>query len=80
MSQPTLSLTVSLGDQLFTQTKSVGIFNLSLGLVEQLARRPEVSRLTVLANHTLAGRLPDTLDVRWHDAPARGRPSATGVT
>ncbi|MFA6543563.1 MAG: glycosyltransferase [Limisphaerales bacterium] len=73
MSQPTLRLTVSLADQLFTQTKSVGIFNLSLGLVEQLARRPEVSRLTVLANRTLAGRLPDTLDVRWHDAPARGR-------
>ncbi|KAF0176858.1 MAG: mtfB [Limisphaerales bacterium] len=68
-----LTLTCSLADQLFVQTKSVGIFNLSLGLVEQLARRPEISRLTVLANRTLAGRLPGSLDVRWHDAPARGR-------
>lgn len=68
-----LTLTVSLADQLFAQTKSVGIFNLSLGLVEQLARRPEISRLTVLANRTLVDRLPDTLDVRWHNAPARGR-------
>lgn len=68
-----LNLTVSLADQLFAQTKSVGIFNLSLGLVEQLARRPGLSRLTVLANRTLAERLPTTLDVRWHDAPTRGR-------
>lgn len=68
-----LTLTCSLADQLFAQTKSVGIFNLSLGLVEQLARRPEIARLTVLANRTLTGRLPGPLDVRWHDAPARGR-------
>lgn len=73
MKPPPLNLTVSLADQLFAQTKSVGIFNLSLGLVEQLARRSELSRLTVLANRTLAGRLATTLDVRWHDAPARGR-------
>ncbi|MEN9573664.1 MAG: hypothetical protein RL514_1519 [Verrucomicrobiota bacterium] len=73
MKPPPLNLTVSLADQLFAQTKSVGIFNLSLGLVEQLARRPEFFRRTVLANRTLAGRLPATLDVRWHDAPTRGR-------
>lgn len=40
MPPPTLSLTVSLADQLFAQTKSVGILNLSLGLVEQLAGGP----------------------------------------
>lgn len=68
-----LTLTCSLADQLFVQTKSVGIFNLSLGLVKQFARRPEISRLTVLANRTLADRLPENLDVRWHNAPSRGR-------
>ncbi|MBI5799866.1 MAG: glycosyltransferase [Verrucomicrobia bacterium] len=73
MKPTSLNLTVSLADQLFAQTKSVGIFNLSLGLVEQLAHRSEFSRLTVLANRTLAGRLPTTLDTRWHDTPARGR-------
>ncbi len=73
MPPPPLSLTVSLADQLFSQTKSIGIFNLSLGWVEQIARRPEISHLTVLANRSLAGRLPEQLEVRWHDAPAHGR-------
>lgn len=68
-----LTLTVSLADQLFSQTKSVGIFNLSLGLVEQLSRRSELARFTVLANRSLAGRLPPHLDVRWHDGPAGSR-------
>jgi glycosyltransferase involved in cell wall biosynthesis len=67
------SLTISLADQLFAQTKSVGIFNLSLGLVEHLGRRPELTPLTVLANYSLTSRLPESLDVRWHTAPTRGR-------
>ena len=50
MPPTTLTLTVSLADLDFARTKSVGIFNLSLGLVEQLSRRPELSRPTVLAN------------------------------
>ena len=73
MNDRPLTLTCSLADQLFSQTKSVGIFNLSLGLAAQLARRPELARLTLLANRTLAGHLPAGADVRWHDAPARGK-------
>jgi len=68
-----LTLTVSLADQVFAQTKSVGIFNLSLGLIEHLSRRPELARLTVLANRSLTGRLPARIGVRWHDGPACGR-------
>lgn len=73
MNDRPLTLTCSLADQVFAQAKSIGIYNLSLGLVCQLARRPEVARLTVLANRTLTGHLPDSVDVRWHDLPARGK-------
>ena len=68
-----LTLTCSLADQVFSQAKSIGIFNLSLGLVAELARRPEIARLTLLANRSLAGQLPDGVEVRWHDTPTRGR-------
>ena len=73
MNRRPITLTVSLADQLFAQTKSVGIFNLSLGLVEHLSRCSEISRFTVLANRTLEGRLPVNTQVQWHEAPARGR-------
>jgi glycosyltransferase involved in cell wall biosynthesis len=52
-----LSLAYSVADQSFTQTRSLGILNLSLGLLEHLAKRPEISALTVLGNHTLRDRL-----------------------
>jgi Glycosyl transferases group 1 len=48
-----LRLTVSLADQRFDQTKSIGIFNVSLGLCRALAQRPELQRLTLLANDSL---------------------------
>lgn len=73
MNDRPLTLTCSLADQAFSQAKSIGIFNLSLGLVAELARRPEIARLTLLANRTLAGHLPEGVDVRWHDAPTRGK-------
>lgn len=68
-----LTLTCSLADQVLARAKSIGIYNLSLGLVAGLARRPEVAKLTLLANRTLAGHLPDGVEVRWHDTPTRGR-------
>lgn len=73
MNDRPLTLTCSLADQVLARAKSIGIYNLSLGLVAELARRPEVARLTLLANRTLAGHLPDGVAVRWHDMPTRGR-------
>ena len=52
-----LSITYSIADQNFQQTKSIGILNLSVQMVPFLARRPEVSRLQVLSNRTLRDRL-----------------------
>ena len=75
MSSPTLSLTVSLADQDFARTKSVGIFNLSLGLTRRLAEGGQFSRLTVLANATLAGSpaWPDGVKCERHEWAVRGR-------
>ncbi len=52
-----LTLTYSLADQNFATTKSVGIFNLSLQLLEHLAQRQEVGALAVLGNGSLTDRL-----------------------
>ena len=52
-----LSLTYSLADQSFSRTKSLGILNVSLELLQALARRPDCARLTVLANVSLRERL-----------------------
>ncbi len=51
---PGLKITFSLADQSFTKTKSIGIFNLSLGLVRALQDRSEIERLDILANSSLA--------------------------
>ena len=48
-----LTLTISLADQRFDQTKSLGIFNFSIGLSRALARNPNLERLTVLTNSSL---------------------------
>jgi glycosyltransferase involved in cell wall biosynthesis len=48
-----LSIACSLADQDFHQTKSVGIFNVSIGLAEQLSHAPEIERLVLLTNPTL---------------------------
>jgi glycosyltransferase involved in cell wall biosynthesis len=72
---PGCSLTYSLADQNFTQTKSLGIFKLSLGLAQHVPLRPEVKRFTVLANSSLAGhlRLAGPASVLTHDQPLAGR-------
>jgi len=48
-----LTLTVSLADQQFARTKTIGVLNVSLGLCRALSRLPAVSRLTLLANPSL---------------------------
>ncbi len=48
-----MTLSYSLADQSFSRTRSVGIFNVARGLLEELARTSRISRLTVFANRTL---------------------------
>jgi len=60
----TVSLAYSIADQSFDRTKSLGILNLSLQLAEALAARPEVGRLELLSNSSLA---------EWHGR-VTGRP------
>ena len=52
-----LTLTISLADQRFNQAKSIGIFNVSLGLSRALAQRTELQRLTLLTNDSLPLKL-----------------------
>lgn len=68
-------LTYSLADQNFAQTKSVGIFNLSLNLLPGLAERNEIDPLIVLSNRTLGAPpgLPARAEVRFHDQAVRGK-------
>jgi len=53
-----LRITYSLADQSFAKTKSIGIFNLSLGLARELQTRREIERLDVLTNSTLIDQIP----------------------
>lgn len=75
MSSPTLSLTVSLADQDFARTKSVGIYNLATGLTRHLAESGEFSRLSVLTNAALdeASACPDIVLRERHELAVRGR-------
>src|SRR5271163_1519378 len=68
------SITYSLADQCFTRTKSVGIFNFSIDLLNVLARRPQCPPLTVLANSSLRDKLalPATARSQFHDLALRG--------
>lgn len=70
-----LTLTYSLADQSFNQTKSVGIFNVSTQLLKNLAKGIKFVRLSVLSNSTLHGRLqlPPGIDIRYHDEAISGR-------
>ena len=52
-----LTLTYSLADQNFNQTKSVGIFNVSTQLLEHLAKDAHFARVSVFANSTLDVKL-----------------------
>lgn len=53
MSSGPFSLAYSIADQSFVGTKSLGILNLSLQLVEALSARSEIERLEVFSNSTL---------------------------
>lgn len=64
-----LTLTYSLADQNFNQTKSVGIFNVSTQLLENLVRYSRITKLSVLSNSTLDEklRLPPGVSIEYHD-------------
>jgi glycosyltransferase involved in cell wall biosynthesis len=75
-----LTLTYSLADQNFATTKSIGILNLSLQLLEHLAQRPEITSLTVLGNEPLMTRLklPSTAKVVLYNEAIAGRTRRIG--
>lgn len=64
-----LNLAYSLADQDFSQTKSLGIFNLSTQLLESLSRRINSLQLCVLSNLTLENKLqlPADVVVQFHN-------------
>ncbi len=68
------SLTFSLAEQSFSWTRSIGLLNLSMGMLEHLARRPEISRVTLLSNDTFKGalNLPEGVETCIHNE-ANGR-------
>jgi len=72
---PPLTLTYSLADQNFIQTKSVGIFNVSTQLLENLVRHSRFARLSVLTNSTLNSklRLPPEVAIYNHNEAIRSR-------
>jgi glycosyltransferase involved in cell wall biosynthesis len=65
-----------MADQSFARTKSVGIFNFSIDLLNTLARRPQCPPLTVLANSSLLEKLalPPAIRTELHDPAVRGSP------
>jgi len=68
-----LNICFSLADQSFARTKSVGIYNLSLGLLEALARHDGVRRLTALTNAESDARMPEGVATRRHDSANGGK-------
>ncbi|MFA5149990.1 MAG: glycosyltransferase [Candidatus Omnitrophota bacterium] len=70
-----LTLTYSLADQNFNHTKSVGIFNVSTQLLENLISRRHFQRIKVLGNSTLNSKLclPSDIDIEQHDGAVKSR-------
>jgi len=70
-----LRITYSLADQSFSQTKSIGIFNMSLALARHLQGRAEVERLHLLSNSGLEGLTPPAANTTTtvHDRAIGGR-------
>jgi glycosyltransferase involved in cell wall biosynthesis len=70
-----LTLTYSIADQNFQQTKSIGILNLSVQFVPYLASRSEIGRMDVLSNQSLVDRLkaPPNVPVHLHNLALRGK-------
>lgn len=68
-----LSITYSLAEQCFDSTRSIGLLNLSIGMLESIARRPEVERLTLFSNDSFTSlNLPEYVKVELHNE-ANGR-------
>lgn len=70
-----ITLTYSVADQHFEKGKSLGILNVSRGLLSHLARSNEIAALDVLLNHTLDEMLDIPPNVRrhYHDSAVRNR-------
>ena len=71
-----MKLLLSLTDQSFLATKSVGIFNVSMGLVRGFINCPEVTELHLLGNQECAARLtglPDKVRLHLADRPVPRR-------
>lgn len=54
-----MKIAVALTDQSFTRTKSMGIFNVSMGLTRGLMKHPEVTELHILGNDECAAAFSD---------------------
>jgi len=68
-----LNICFSLADQSFAQTKSVGIYNLSLGLLSALAQHASMARLIALTNEESERALPKSVHALRHDSASGGR-------
>lgn len=68
-----LNICFSLADQSFAQTKSVGIFNLSLGLLRALAGSGASPGMNVLTNTESEPLLPADVQARRHDSASGGK-------
>ncbi len=68
-----LSITYSMADQSFARTKSLGIFNLSIDLMQALARHRQVAAMTLLSNRLLTRAFdpPDQVKVEMYDQAVR---------
>jgi hypothetical protein len=69
-----ISVTFTLAEQSFSWTRSIGLLNLSMGMLEHVARRPEIGKVTLLSNDTFKGalNLPANVETRIHNE-ANGR-------
>jgi glycosyltransferase involved in cell wall biosynthesis len=69
-----ITLTYSLADQNFDRTKSLGIFNVSTQLLENLSRSEGLEHIDVLSNSTLKDRLdlPQKVRLGYHDEAVSG--------
>ncbi|MCD8535004.1 MAG: glycosyltransferase [Verrucomicrobia bacterium] len=71
------SICYSIADQDFERTKSVGIFNLSMGLLRSLIHEPGIEKIHVLTNPTQKKLFPadgiPNLSCSTHPGPTRGK-------
>lgn len=67
--KPPITLTYSLVDQIFNQTKSLGVFNVSRQIIENMATHSNIAKLDLLSNSTLDKyvKLPPQVTIQYHD-------------